>query len=262
MFIDSHCHLQLIDYAELGQSLEGVLQQAKEAGVEKMLCVSTTLEDREAILKIVESAPNIYASLGLHPNEIIKKEPEISDLLRLVDHPKIIAIGETGLDYYRTEADNHYQKARFIVHIQAAKISKKPLIIHTRQAKNDTLAILKSEKAIDAGGVFHCFTEDWETAEKALDLGFYISLSGIVTFKNAVELKQVAKKVPLDHLLIETDAPYLAPVPYRGKINQPAYVKQVAEYIAELREVSLETLSRQTTDNFNRLFLKEASSLY
>jgi len=258
MLIDSHCHLQLIDYAALGQSLETVLQQAKEAGVEKMLCVGTTLEDRTAILKIAESAPNIYASIGLHPNEVVEKEPDVADLLQLLNHPKIIATGETGLDYYRPDQDNHYQKTRFITHIQAAKATKKPLIIHTRQAREDTIAILKAENAREVGGVFHCFTEDWDMAEKALDLGFHISLSGIVTFKNAVELQQVAQKIPLDRLLIETDAPYLAPVPYRGKINQPAYVRRVAEYIAELKGVSFHDLSRQTTDNFKRLFLKAA----
>jgi TatD DNase family protein len=261
MLIDSHCHLHLINYQQLGDSLESVLLRAKEAGVSEMLCVSTTLVDRAEILKIAENTP-VYASIGLHPNEVVDKEPSVEELLALADHPKIIAIGETGLDYYSAEENNHYQKERFIHHIAAAKASAKPLIIHTRQARQDTLAVLKAEKASDVGGVMHCFTEDWETAKKAMEMNFYISLSGIVTFKNAVELQDIAKKMPLDRLLIETDSPYLAPIPHRGKVNQPCYVRLVAEYIAALRGISLEDVARQTTNNFRRLFLKSPESLY
>jgi len=261
MLIDSHCHLHLIDHQQLGDTLENTLLRAKEAGVTEMLCVSTTLIDRAEILKIAENT-GVYASIGLHPNEPVDQEPSIEALLALADHPKIIAIGETGLDYYRSEENNDYQKERFIRHIAAAKTSSKPLIIHTRQAREDTLAILKAEKASEVGGVMHCFTEDWETASKAMDMNFYISLSGIVTFKNAVELQAIAKKMPLDRLLIETDSPYLAPIPHRGKINQPCYVKLVAEYIAALRGISFEEIASQTTDNFRRLFLKSPESLY
>lgn len=258
MLVDSHCHLNLINYESLGLDLEQVLNAAKEAGIEHLLCVGTTLNDKEEILKCIEPYPYISASVGLHPTEIILEEPTVELLCLLAHHPRIVAIGETGLDYCRVN-DPHQtcvktQKQRFVVHIEAAKQTRKPLIIHTRQAKKETLDLMKAEKADAIGGVMHCFTEDWETAFKALDLGFYISFSGIITFKNALELQTVAKKVPLDRMLIETDSPYLAPVPYRGKINQPAYVKAVAEFIAALRDLNFEEIACQTTGNFYELF--------
>ncbi len=258
MLIDSHCHLNMIDTQALGSDLDTLVREATEAGVEHMLCVGCGLHrDAAAILKIIEGYDNISGSVGLHPDEQIAQEPTLADLLALADHPKIIALGETGLDYYRLGDQSPspaIQQARFAMHIEASKITKKPLIIHTRKAKADTIALMRSEQANDAGGVMHCFTEDWEMASKALDLGFYISFSGILTFKNALDLQEVAKKVPLDRLLIETDAPYLAPVPYRGKINQPAYVKEVAHCLAKLRDTSFETIANHTRDNFYQLF--------
>lgn len=217
MLIDSHCHLNMIDYKSLGVDLDSVIQSAGQNGVEHMLCVGTVLEDTPNILAIAEKYPEVSGSVGLHPNETIEKEPSHEYLVSLATHPKIVAIGETGLDYYRSEGDHQWQQDRFRVHIQAAKVCRKPLIIHTRQARKDTLDILKEEQARSVRGVFHCFTEDWETAKSALDLDFFISFSGIVTFKNATELQAVARKVPLDRLLIETDSPFLAPVPHREK---------------------------------------------
>lgn len=254
MLIDSHCHLQLIDYRALKSDLKTVIQTAAENGVEHMLCVSTTLNEVEEIYTITDAYAQVSGSVGLHPNEKVEIEPTIEQLLTLAAHPKIVAIGETGLDYYRSDKHNHWQQERFIKQITAAKILKKPLIIHTRQAKKDTLALLASEAAHEVGGVLHCFTEDWETATAAMDMGFYISFSGILTFKNALEIQEVARKMPLDRILIETDAPYLAPVPHRGKINQPVYVKQVAECLAHLRHTTLEIIAQHTTENFYQLF--------
>ncbi len=257
MLVDSHCHLNMIDYVALQTTLDAVIQAAEKEGIQHMLCVGTLLKDIPDITAIIEKYSQISGSVGLHPNEAIDVEPTVEELVSLANHPKLVAIGETGLDYYRTEGDHSWQQQRFIKHINAAKITQKPLIIHTRQARADTIALLKSEKANEIGGVMHCFTEDWDTAKSALDLNFYISFSGIVTFKNAVDLQDVAKKVPLDRILIETDAPFLAPIPYRGKINQPAYVKQVAEFMANLRGISFEALAKATTQNFYTLFFKE-----
>ncbi len=256
MLVDSHCHLHMIDYDALGLSREQVIQAALENDIEHMLCVGTDLNDLDDILPIAESHPAISASVGLHPNEMVENEPGVDHLITLAKHPKIVAIGETGLDYYRTDRDNAWQKERFIHHIEVAKRIRKPLIIHTRQARQDTLEILRSEKANDVGGVIHCFTEDWQTAKGALDLGFYISFSGIVTFKNALDIQEVAKRMPMDRMLVETDAPFLAPVPYRGKINQPTYVKEVANYIAHLREIPFKELAETTTQNYYQLFKK------
>lgn len=251
---DSHCHLQLMDLAEFGGDLDAVMKAAKQNQVEHLLCVGTTLEDLPAILKITQRYSNVKASVGLHPNEPIEKEPTVEQVVTLALPEEVVAIGETGLDYYRSEGDLTWQRERFRVHIRAAIQANKPLIIHTRDAKQDTLRILQEEKAREIGGVFHCFTEDWETASQALDLGFYISISGIVTFKNAIDLQNVVRKLPLQSLLIETDAPYLAPMPHRGKMNQPSFVKHVAEFIAALKETSLENIAEQTTANYLRLF--------
>jgi TatD DNase family protein len=262
MFIDSHCHLHMIESTELNDpadpawdlDLEAILTLAKEYHVEHMLCVGTTLQDIEVMQAIVNAHAQVSMSIGLHPNETINKEPTVDELLALTALPKVVAIGETGLDYYRSTGDLSWQKNRFKTHIQAAIESKKPLIIHTRQAPEDTIALLIQHKAKQVGGVIHCFTEDWEMAKQAMDLGFYISFSGIVTFKNARALQEVAKKVPLERLLIETDSPYLAPMPHRGKINQPAYVKFVAEFLAHLKDISVETLAKQTTENYYQVF--------
>ncbi|MHB1947284.1 MAG: TatD family hydrolase [Gammaproteobacteria bacterium] len=253
--VDSHCHLDQLDLTPYSGDLSKVIAHAQGMGVEHFLCVCITLKDFPAMLNIAESYANISASVGLHPNEKdIHKEPTAEDLVLLSQHKKIVAIGETGLDYYRSTGDVEWQRERFRQHIRAAKSAKKPLIIHTRQAKADTIQIMREENADAVGGVMHCFTEDWEMAQLALDLNFYISFSGIVTFRNAVEIQDVAKRVPLDRMLIETDSPYLAPNPHRGKANEPAYVRYVAEYIAQLREVSVDAVGEQTTENFYKLF--------
>lgn len=223
--------------------------------MEYFLCVCITLKEFPNVLAIANTYSNISASVGLHPNETdIDQEPSVEDLCFFAQDKKVVAIGETGLDYYRSVGEVEWQRDRFRTHIQAAKRVKKPLIVHTRQARKDTLEILRNEQADRIGGVMHCFTEDWEMAKAALDLNFYISFSGIVTFKNAIEIQEVAKKVPLDRLLIETDSPYLAPNPYRGRPNEPAYVKYVAEFIAELRGIPVQELAARTTENFYKLF--------
>jgi TatD DNase family protein len=260
MLVDSHCHLNRLDLSNYKGDLNAALAFAKEQGVSQILCVSVVLEDLPHMIAIARAHENIYVSTGLHPTESTHMEPNVEDLIVLASDPLIIAIGETGLDYYRCEGDTTWQQNRFRTHIQAAKKLNKPLIIHTRQAREDTIAIMREENAQDAQGVMHCFTETWEMAQQAMDLNFYISFSGIVTFKNAKELQDLAKKVPLDRMLIETDAPYLAPVPFRGKPNEPAYVRYVAEFIAELRGVSLEEIAEKTTENFERLFLKNRAA--
>lgn len=256
MLVDSHCHLNRLDLTHHNGDLEAALAFARKQGVSQMLCVSVVLEDLPNMLTIARAHKNIYVSTGLHPTEPVSKEPSVEDLIALASDPLVIAIGETGLDYYRCEGDITWQQERFRTHIRAAKALNKPLIIHTREAQKDTIAIMREENAQDPQGVMHCFTETWEMAKQAMDLNFYISFSGIVTFKNAKELQEVAQKVPLDRMLIETDAPYLAPVPYRGKPNEPAYVRHVAEFIAALRGISFEEVAEKTTENFERLFLK------
>jgi len=252
--VDSHCHLDRLDLEPFGGTLDGALDAARENGVGHMLCVCIDMDNFPAVKTIAEQHENIFASVGVHPNEEDVDEPDAARLVSLADHPKVIGIGETGLDYFRSEGDVEWQRERFRTHIDAAKQTGKPLIIHSREAREDTIRIMREEGADQPGGVMHCFVEDWETAKAAMDLGFYISFSGIVTFNNAKELKEVARKVPADRLLVETDSPYLAPVPNRGKSNHPAWVKHVAEHVAELRGESLETVAARTTANFFRLF--------
>ncbi len=252
LLVDSHCH---IDFPELAADIPKLLKTMEDNRVGWALCAGVTLERFPAMLDIARSQPNLFAAVGVHPDtEEPAREADVDTLLKLANDPKVVAIGETGLDYYRLTGDLEWQRERFRVHIRAAKRCGKPLIIHTRSAAADTVRVLKEEGAEEVGGVFHCFTETSEVARQALELGFHVSFSGIVTFKNAIELKEVAKMVPLDRLLVETDSPYLAPVPYRGKINQPAYVLHVAEEIAKLRDLPLETVAQATTDNFFRLF--------
>jgi TatD DNase family protein len=256
LLVDSHCH---IDFPELAADIPKLLNAMKDKYVGWALCAGVTLERFPAMLDIVRAQPNLFAAVGVHPDaesedEKPAREADVDTLLKLADDPKVVAIGETGLDYYRLTGDLEWQRERFRTHIRAAKRCGKPLIIHTRSAAADTVRVLKEEGAEEVGGVFHCFTETAEVARQALDLGFHVSFSGIVTFKNAIELKEVAKMIPLDRLLVETDSPYLAPVPYRGKLNQPAYVFHVAEEIAKLREISFESLAQATTENFFRLF--------
>ncbi len=255
-FIDSHCH---INFPELAANMSDVLAQMRQNEVVSALCVSVNLADFPQVLALAEQYPHIFASVGVHPDYEGVEEPDVARLVGLAQHPKVIAIGETGLDYFRLKGDLEWQRARFRNHIRAARASSKPLIIHTREAAADTLRIMAEENAAEASGVMHCFTETWEVAEAALAMGFYISFSGIVTFKNAKQLKEVARRVPLERMLIETDAPYLAPVPYRGKLNQPAYVKHVAEEIALLRGIGVDEVGRRTTENFERLFKLEKS---
>lgn len=251
MLVDSHCHL---DFPELAENLPQVIERMAAAGVGAALCAGVTLERFPAVLAIARKYPNIFAAVGVHPDTQEGLEADLETLVRLADDPKVVAIGETGLDYYRLEGDLEWQRKRFRVHIAAARICRKPLIIHTRAARDDTLKIIREERAGEAGGVFHCFTEDSETAWTAIDLGFHVSFSGIVTFKNAADLKAIAAELPLDRILIETDAPYLAPVPHRGRLNEPAYVSHVAAEIARLRGIPVEALAAATTANFRRLF--------
>ncbi|MDX1594816.1 MAG: TatD family hydrolase [Gammaproteobacteria bacterium] len=252
--VDSHCHLDMIDLAKFGGDLDGVLEHAREQGVCHMLCVSVNMEDLPAMQRLVEPYPDVSTSVGVHPNERHGVEPEVDDLVRMSRMPKVVAIGETGLDYFRVEGRPEWQRDRFRRHIAAARKARKPLIVHSRDAFNDTVRILASENAAEAGGVMHCFTGNWTQARKLLDLGFDISFSGIVTFNSARDVREAATRVPLDRLLVETDSPYLAPVPHRGRGNRPGYVRHVAECIAGLRGVSVEEIAEATTANFERRF--------
>jgi TatD DNase family protein len=252
--VDSHCHLDLLDLAPFGGHLEGVLDDANAHGVRHILCAGVTLDAVPRILDIVHRHPRVVASVGLHPNERVSEEPDEEALARLARQEGVVAIGETGLDYYRSQGDLTWQRDRFRRHIAAARASGLPLVIHSRNAAADTLKMLAEEGARDVGGVMHCFAEDWEVARRAMDLGFLISLSGIVTFPKAQALHEVARRVPLDRLMLETDAPWLAPVPHRGQPNRPAYVRHVAEQVARLRDDSLDGVAGATTDNFFRLF--------
>ncbi|MGZ8185028.1 MAG: TatD family hydrolase [Methylobacter sp.] len=254
MLIDSHCHLDRIDLEPYQNDFACFMQEAENSQIDQMLCIAIDLESYPAMLDLVSGYPQIFVTVGVHPNTQDGKDPSVDELIALGSQDKVIGIGETGLDYFRSEGDLGWQQQRFRNHINAAKTLKKPLIIHTREAKQDTLRILEEESAGEVGGIIHCFTEDWEFAQKALDLNFYISFSGIVTFNSAKEIKEVAKKVPVDRFLIETDSPYLAPVPFRGKPNYPIYVHYVAEHIAELRGTTLNQIADLSTKNFNSLF--------
>ncbi|WP_186133254.1 TatD family hydrolase [Burkholderia gladioli] len=255
MFVDSHCH---INFEGLAERLPEVLDKMREHQVTHALCVSVDLETLPQVLAIAERHEHIYASVGVHPDHEEVREPTLAELVELAAHPKVVAIGETGLDYYRlgerTIADMEWQRERFRTHIRAAHATAKPLIVHTRASSEDTLRIMAEERASVPGGVMHCFTEPWHVAEAALAQDFHISLSGIVTFKKAEEVQDVARRVPIERLLIETDSPYLAPVPYRGKPNEPAYVSYVGRFIAAQRGISDEALAAATTQNFFRLF--------
>ena len=251
MLVDSHCHL---NFPELQSNMEQIRASMHDNQVGHALCISVTLKDFPQVLALAETYPNFYASVGVHPDYEDEPPFTVDDLVNLANHPKVIAIGETGLDYFRLTGDLEWQRERFRTHIRAAIESQMPLVIHTRSAAEDTLRIMREENAQLVGGVLHCFTESLDVALEAIDLGFYISFSGIVTFKNAVMLKEVASQLPLDRILVETDSPYLAPIPYRGKINQPAYVKHVAEELSRIRNISLAEIMEATTANFFRLF--------
>lgn len=254
MLVDSHCHLDRVDLAPYDGDFARLMADTKAAGVAKLLCVSIDLEHYPAMRALVDPFPQVSVSVGVHPNEDEGRDPTPDELVALAEDPRNVAIGETGLDYYRSEGDLSWQHERFRNHVAAARACGKPLIIHTRAAREDTIRILRESEARDAGGVMHCFTEDWETAKAALDLGFYISFSGILTFKSAADLREVARRVPADRLLIETDSPYLAPMPHRGKSNQPRWVAHVAECLAGLRGLAVEEVVALTGDNFATLF--------
>jgi TatD DNase family protein len=254
MLVDSHCHIDMLDLQSFEGGVEGVLAAARALGVGHMLCVSVNLEDYPNMLALVADRPEVTVSVGVHPNERGGHDPEPDELVELAKHQKVVAIGETGLDYFRSEGDLDWQRQRFRNHIAAAKECGKPLIIHSRDAREDTLRIMAEEDAGAARGVMHCFTGDWDMAQRAIDMDFYISFSGIVTFNSAAELKEIAQRMPLDRMLVETDCPYLAPVPHRGKPNQPAYVRHVAEFIAGLRGESFDEVAAATTENFKTLF--------
>lgn len=249
MLIDSHCHFNLSK-----TSAQKWIEEAKNNGVNKFLNVSVDLETFPDVLSVAEHHEEAYASVGVHPNADLHDKTTVDELIKLSQHPKVIAIGETGLDYYRSRGDLTWQFKRFRTHIQAAKETKKPLIIHCREAKEDVIKILREENAKEIGGIMHCFVENWDVAQEIMELGFLISFSGIVTFKTATDLQTVAQQVPAHQYLIETDAPFLTPLPFRGKANQPAYIKQIGEFIASLRNESLNTVAQTTTQNFLNLF--------
>ena len=256
--IDSHCHL---DFDGLADRLPDVLSRMDANGIAGCMTIGVTLEEAPQVLAIAHTYEQVFASVGVHPEYADHREPDVETLCALADDPKVLAIGETGLDYHWHKDQPEWQRERFRVHIRAARALNKPLVIHTREASADTLAILKEEGADAVGGILHCFTESLEVARAGMDLGFYVSLSGIVSFKKAEQVHEVARSIPLDRLLVETDAPYLAPVPYRGKPNEPAYVKHVAEAIADLRQISLEEIAAASSQNFLRLFPASARVL-
>ena len=255
MYVDSHCHLS---FPELSQRVDAIRAEMAAASVDRALCICTTLEEFEQVHALATRYDNFWCSAGVHPDSEGVREPSVDDLTQLAARPRVVAVGETGLDYYRLNgrslADMEWQRERFRVHIEAAQLSRLPLVVHTRSASDDTLGILRDAGTIESSGVFHCFTESTAVARAALDLGFYISFSGILTFKTAAELRDVARFVPLERCLIETDSPYLAPVPYRGKINSPAYVPFVAQQLAQLKGVQVEVVAQATSGNFVRLF--------
>lgn len=258
MLIDSHCHLDRLKLDKYDGDLSKAIAVARERGVEQMLCVGISLDNREQVVTIAEQYDEVVASVGVHPLDVEAGLASVEQLVEWGAHPKVVAIGETGLDYYYTQDHKSVQQESFVVHLEAAGQASLPVIVHTRDARADTIELIQKHGNLESAGVLHCFTESWEMAKQALDLNYYISLSGIVTFKNAEELREVAKQVPLDRLLVETDSPYLAPVPYRGKPNEPAFVREVAEFIAELRGLEYEELARITGENFHRLFNKAA----
>ena len=251
--IDSHCHIDRVDLDAFGGSIESMLAHAKELSVTEFLCVCIDLEHFDDVHNLALAHPSIYASVGVHPTEVDGKDPSVDELIEFSKSDRVIAIGETGLDYFHIKKDEaDWQRDRFRRHIEVSNRTGKPMIIHTREAKKDTIAIMRKEKV--QAGVMHCFSEDWETAKAALDLGFYISFSGILTFNSAKDLREVAKKVPEDRILVETDSPYLTPMPHRGRPNSPAFTYHVAEKLAEVRGSSIEAIAEVTTNNFRRLF--------
>jgi len=261
MLADSHCHLDRIDLTPFDNQFDKAIEAANAKGVEHFLCVAINAENQKAVIEIAEKHPNIHASVGIHPLYTEGESASVESLAKIAAHPKVVAIGETGLDYFYDAESKQKQLSLFRTHVQAAVEVNLPLIIHTRDAKEDTLQVFEDEGAEKVGGVLHCFTESLEMAEQAMKMGFYVSFSGIVTFNNADELREVAKQIPLDRILVETDSPYLTPKPYRGKPNSPMYVSEVAKLIAELRGIEYTEFCRSTTENYFRLFGINSSSL-
>ncbi len=260
MLVDSHCHLDRLSLEKYDNNLSAAIDAALSRDIHQLLCVGISINNREAVVKIAEQFEPVVCSVGVHPLDVKEGLASVDDLVLWSQHPKVVALGETGLDYYYSEEEKNTQQESFAIHLRAAKKAQLPVIVHTRDAREDTIAIIKEEGCQTHAGVLHCFTENWEMAKQAMDLNYMISISGIVTFRNANELRDVVKKIPLDKLLVETDSPYLAPVPYRGKPNEPQYVREVAEFIAELKGISFEKLAEITTQNFNTLFSKATAS--
>lgn len=258
MLTDSHCHLDRIDLTPYNGNLNAALDVARERGIQQFLCIGVSLDNRQAVVDIAREHPDVHASVGVHPCDVESGIASVEQLVEWGSAPEVIGLGETGLDYHYAEQTRELQQESFALHLKAGARSGLPIIVHTREAREDTLGLIREHGDPASAGVLHCFTETWEMASAAMDMGYYISLSGIVTFKSADALREVAKKVPLDRLLVETDSPYLAPVPYRGRSNEPQYVREVAEFVAELRGIPLEQLAEQTTENFHRLFPKAA----
>lgn len=258
MLVDSHCHLDRLSLDHCGGSLDAAMQTAHQRGVGAMLCVCISEANRDEVVAIARRYPQVYASVGIHPSDVMTEVIPAETLQCWAEPPEVVALGETGLDYHYSADSAGVQQESFREHLRAAGSLGLPVIVHTREAREDTLRLIKEHGNLEAAGVLHCFTEDWDTASRAMDMNYFISISGIITFRNAEELREVVRKTPLDRLLVETDSPYLAPVPYRGKPNQPAYVREVAEYVADLKNVSLEQLAEATTDNFYRLFKRAA----
>ncbi len=255
MLVDSHCHLDRIDLTPYNGDLSAAVAAAVERGIDRMLCISISVENRGAVLDIAKQFPNVYATTGIHPLDVTSGTAATEELVDWASsHPKILALGETGLDYYYDDDNKAQQQESFVAHLTAGAQTKKPIVVHTRSAKEDTLALIKAHGDLESAGVLHCFTEDWDMANQAMDMNYMVSISGIVTFKNAESLREVVRRMPLDRLLVETDSPYLAPVPFRGKRNEPKYTLEVAQYIAELKNISLEELAAITSANFERLF--------
>lgn len=259
MLVDSHCHLDRIDLAPYQGDLSAALAAAAERGITRMLCISVDRPSVDTVCAIAHQYPNVYASVGIHPLDIGAEQESVENLCELASRPKVIAIGETGLDYYYSRDNSAAQQQSFRTHLEASKRTRKPVIVHSRDAREDTLALIREVGDPTVGGILHCFTESWEMAEQALELNYYISFSGIITFKNAANLREVVARVPLERLLVETDSPYLAPIPFRGKSNEPKYTREVAQCIADIKGLDLEQVAAQTSENFDRLFFGGAA---
>lgn len=256
MLVDSHCHLDRLKLEPYEGNLTAAIEAAHARGIQQMLCIGISLSNIQDVIDIAQQYPSVLASVGVHPCDVESGMASIDQLLDWAEQPKVVALGETGLDYHYETESKALQHESFILHLEAGGKAGLPIVVHTREAREDTLALIKTHGNLEHAGVLHCFTEDWDMARRALDLNYYISISGIVTFKNAEQIREVVRKVPLDRLLVETDSPYLAPVPYRGKPNEPKYVREVAEFIAEVRGMAFADLAQQTTENFYRLFKK------